>query len=287
MNLKNISKILKNAYFVEYPELCKGLFYMTGDSAIIVGCDYKQEWLLPWWWRHYRSHNDYPVFFVDFGMSKEGRKWCSRKGILIESSSLSKEDIPTAMKQSWKERYGAAIGTVRSAWLKKPFALLEFPFEYGLWLDLDCQVKKDLEPIFHSLRLGCEIAIVKDREQNSDFILPNEISYNAGVIAFRKGPFLQKWADTVIRWQDHLPSDQEILSRAIFLHEPALLELPASFNWFFPWGPNEEASIFHFCGGLGKMAILKNLAPADYDTLAVPLPTEQEGKYLLVRPIEF
>jgi hypothetical protein len=261
---------------------------MTSGFGIIVGCDFKQEWLLPWWWRHYHSHNDYPVFFVDFGMSKEGRKWCKKKGILIElpAQSISlKKEIPKTKRKFWENRYGAGIWNVRSAWLKKPFALLQYPLEYGLWLDLDCQVKRDLEPIFHSLSLGFEIAVVKDREQNSGFMLPNEISYSSGVIAFHKGLFLQKWVDTTIGWKDHLPGDQEILSRAIFLHEPALLELPPSFNWFFPWGTNDKAYIYHFCGGLGKIAILKGLWPADHDdTLAVPQPTDQEGRFMLIQP---
>ena len=243
---------------------------MAPDSGIIVACDFRQEWLLPWWWRHYQSHNDYPVVFVDFGMSKEGRRWCHERGILIEIPSLRislTEELSSAKRKAGEERYGPGIGNVRSAWLKKPLALLQFPFEYGLWLDLDCQVRKNLEPIFQGLYLGFEIAVVKDREQNFDFMLPNEIHYNSGVIAFRKGSFLQKFADSLIQRKDQLPGDQEILSRAIFLHKPALLELPAAYNWFFPWGANEEASIFHYCGGKGKRAILDSFVPADIDPL--------------------
>ena len=250
---------------------------MTG---VVVGCDIKQEWLLPWWWRHYRSHNAYPVAFVDFGMSEEGRAWCQEKGRLIElplHQISSKDEIPDSVQEAWVGRYGPGIWNVRSAWLKKPFALLHSSFEYGLWLDLDCQVKKDFEPIFNGFRMGFEIAVVKDREQNSDFMLPGEISYNSGVIAFRNGPFLQQWVDTSMLWADRLPGDQEMLSRAIFLHRPALLELPAIFNWYFPWGSNEDAVVYHFCGGLGKTAILSSLQPTDFAP-SLPHPTELSVK---------
>ena len=46
-----------------------------GDG-VIVGSDYSQEWLLPWWWENYTKHNRYPVTFVDFGLSQEPIELC-------------------------------------------------------------------------------------------------------------------------------------------------------------------------------------------------------------------
>lgn len=54
------------------------------DRGIIVGCDQGQEWLMSWWWSHYRKHNKYPVTFADFGLSDRARKWCSERGEVMQ-----------------------------------------------------------------------------------------------------------------------------------------------------------------------------------------------------------
>ena len=234
-------------------------------EGILVGCDRNQEWLLPWWWKHYSTHNDYPVAFADFGMSGEGIAWCMERGEYFQPSTpliTPKQGIRPKVRAFWEERFGKNVWSVRASWLKKPFAVLEAPFTSGIWLDLDCQVKGVLDPLFHTLNLGVDLALVKDREQKLNFLLPGEINYSSGVVAFRQGtPILQQWVEITCSMQNELPSDQELLTRAIFIHKPALFELPAIYNWYHPWGKNEEAIIHHYCGGLGKIEILKSLDP--------------------------
>jgi hypothetical protein len=59
-------------------------------DGVIVGCDAEQEWMLTWWWMHYRLHNDYPVTFFNFGnLSPEAENWCRKKGALVDLTAVN------------------------------------------------------------------------------------------------------------------------------------------------------------------------------------------------------
>lgn len=237
------------------------------SQGVIIGCDLHQQWLLPWWWKHYSTHNSYPVAFVDFGMSKEALAWCKKRGTCLTlppfSHSLSlKDNVSDSLKTAWEDRYGKGFWIRREAWFKKPFSLLLCPFSSGLWIDVDCRVDGSLEGIFHCMNFDAEIAVAKDRDLTSDFLTPKEIQYNSGVIAFQKdAPILKQWIETSLEMEHLLPGDQETLSRAIFTFQPKLIELPAIYNWYKTYGPNDKAIIHHFCGGPGKIEILNNFSP--------------------------
>jgi len=238
-------------------------------EGIIVGCDCNQEWLLPWWWEHYTRFNSYPVAFIDFGMSKTAAAWCREKGqyLILPSSSPLKEVAPQ-IKEQWENRLGSGIWHFRPALFKKPLAFLQSPFPLSCWIDLDCEIRGNLEPLFSSLALGTEIALVrepeyvqeKDRSQNLNF--PDEISYNSGVVAFRqRAEILEAWAKTALNDNQAYISDQNALSRAIYLHSPRLVELPNIYNWQICQGANPEAIIIHYIASW-KLEILKQLKPA-------------------------
>ena len=38
------------------------------DQAFLTGCDTATEWMLPWFFENYKSHNDSPLIFEDFGV---------------------------------------------------------------------------------------------------------------------------------------------------------------------------------------------------------------------------
>lgn len=238
------------------------------ELGVVVGCDQKQEWLLPWWWEHYSEHNSYPVAFADFGMTPQALDWCRKKGLCLELSFpkiFHEEEIELSEKNRWEERYGKGIWFSRSAWFKKPLALLNCPFSSGLWIDLDCQINGSLEPLFNSLAFDAEIGVVKEPlfiqeyEETKGFLLPGEINYNAGVIVFRQNsPILHRWIEEAIVCNDKYVGDQPALNRAIFKYKPSLAELPSEYNWLRVMGPNPDALIYHFTGGSGKMEILKN-----------------------------
>ena len=238
------------------------------DQGVIVGCDLHQQWMLPWWWRHYSTHNSYPVVFMDFGMSEEARSWCKKRGECLSLSNFypvsSEKIISPSTKALWERRYGKGFWIRRQAWFKKPFSLLQCPFSVGIWIDIDCQVNCDLEALFQCIHLGAEIGICKDRNEIIDFILPGEIHYSSGVIAFRKdSPILQQWVDLSIQEEQNLPGDEETLSRAIFTFRPNLVELPPTYNWCWSHSPNENVIIRHFSGGQGKIELLNHFTPQD------------------------
>lgn len=233
-------------------------------QGIVVGSDLKQEWLLPWWWSHYSKHNSYPVAFFDFGMSSNALAWCKKRGIVYPvKREINLKEISLQRKEKWEQRYGEGIWLFRSSWFKKPYALEQSPFDVNCWLDLDCQVRGSLSSVFASLK--SDIAMVKElddvQKQDLDlnYNLPGEISYNSGVIVYRRNAeFLALWAEAA-KDQNHLfLGDQTLLSRLIYLYDIAVTELPLNFNWFHHLGPNPEALILHFIQS-AKLEILKQI----------------------------
>ena len=232
-------------------------------EGIIVGCDHKQEWLLPWWWRHYSAYNNYPVVFMDFGLSKEANLWCLERGecVTVPSFEIAKEEsISDQNKKIWETRFGTSIWFCRSVWFKKPLALLLSPFDIGIWIDLDCQVNGSLEPLFNSLLFGSELALA--RNDFSSYSSTEQINYNSGVIVFKQqAPILHKWAEEALNNNVEYPGDQQALCKAISIHKPDLVELPISYNWQIALGPNSTALIYHYSDGPGKIEILKQEKP--------------------------
>ena len=239
------------------------------SQGILVGCDVRQQWLLPWWWRHYSAHNSYPVVFIDFGMSEEALSWCRERGECLSLPSFPaaislEQEVPVHLKAEWEGRYGVGCWIRRQGWFKKPLSLLQCPFPTGIWIDVDCQVNADLESLFHCLNFGAEIAVRRDLYRDFEFLKQGEILYNSGVIVFQKdAPILKQWIDTSREAQHLLPGDQETLSRAIFTFRPPLAELPPIYNWYRGHGPNEKAVIYHFYGGAGKMALFEKFHAQD------------------------
>ncbi len=71
--------------------------YIGGDG-ILTGCDQNQEWMLKWWWENYTACNQFPVTFVDFGMTASAKKWCEKHGT-VTSFALPDNFFPN------KDRY--------------------------------------------------------------------------------------------------------------------------------------------------------------------------------------
>jgi len=237
-------------------------------QGIIVGCDANQEWLLPWWWEHYSATNKYPVVFIDFGMTEQGIAYCKERGICLPLGKIPLTERPLRSQKKralWEEHYSKALWHRRMIWFKKPFALLASPFPLSLWLDLDCQVQKSLEPLFSCLLLGGSIALCREAEKTQQihlekgFIRPHEVNYNCGVIAFRKeAPILHKWTEEITLRNHLYPFDQQALSKALRQDHTALVELPSIFNWSMSQGPNSHAYIQHFHGGILKSLLQRN-----------------------------
>ncbi|MBX7067593.1 MAG: hypothetical protein K1X28_10225 [Parachlamydiales bacterium] len=230
------------------------------SQGILIASDQNQEWLLPWWWRHYSASNDYPVAFVDFGMSPEMKAWCLERGELIpftlKMPRILKSSVSLDQQIIWENHYGKKIWQRRKIWFKKPFAFQLSPFAFSIWLDLDTQVNKNLEPLFNSL-LFFDIALKRDSEEiqwlhrERGYIDSNEVNYDCGVVAFRKeAPILLHWIEEIEERNSEYVFDQQALSKALAKH--ALFELPELANWSAAKGINPDALIVHYHGGYLK-----------------------------------
>ena len=231
-------------------------------QGVVVATDKHQQWLLPWWWSHYSNHNTFPVAFIDFGLSSEAVQWVKNRGIYVDMTSFNPHEFvipPTNpdIKAKWESLFTPAeyLWTRRLSWFIKPFACLHSPFLHSVWIDLDCEVRNEITPLFNSLQLGTEIALTRHsktaQEMNQDLgiHLPEEINYSSGVIAFQKcSEIITYWVEETIRNNEQFIGDQESLSRAILVKKPLLLELPSEFNWLLGHGTNDHAVIHHYHG---------------------------------------
>lgn len=225
-------------------------------KGILIGCDQNQQWMLPWWWKHYSQHNNYPVAFVDFGMSAEAKKWCQSKGHWISLDApknfvFPKTLIASDLSTEWEKIYGKDLWQEREKWFYKPFALAQTPFDETIWVDLDCEITGSLAPLFHKIHVHSKMALALESEQTI---------YNSGVIAYhRNSPLLQQWTDLSYRHNDQFLGDQDVLTFIINQENIEVTELPSKYNWVVREGINFEAIILHWAGKWGKEVIRRQV----------------------------
>jgi hypothetical protein len=221
-------------------------------KGVVVASDARLEWLIPWWWERYSRYNAYPVAFVDYGMSEEMRKWCAERGEVVP---LSLPDLFSAGNALLKlllldKDVDEEWFFSRNAWFKKPFACLHSPFKKSVWIDLDCEMKGSIEPLF-----AMRLALALDHYADA----PYYPVYNSGVIAFEHGVSLfEEWADLCVRENHTFPGDQEVLSWLIE-QKKCIVEMPAIYNWSRLSHENPQAVIVHWHGPVGKEHIIKEL----------------------------
>jgi hypothetical protein len=215
-------------------------------KGVLVGGDEAQEWMLSWWWDHFIRHNDYPVMFVDFGLSPKAQTWCRERGTLLNLRSFL---LCLKRQGEIQAEWGALVWDSREAWFKKPTACLSSPYDTTLWLDLDCQVVGSLEPLFEMGALH-GFAMAKDCIASQRTPYP---VYNSGVIAFQKGhPLLTLWEKDAQEKNQLFRGDQDVLAHTIQESQIPVHEMPPSYNWS-PWqGNREDVVIYHWWGNTMK-----------------------------------
>ncbi|HEY2810214.1 MAG TPA: hypothetical protein VGJ00_02335 [Rhabdochlamydiaceae bacterium] len=222
------------------------------DKGVIVASDARQEWILPWWWKHYHAHNSYPVVFVDTGMTPEAKEWCRKRGEVFSlhidfPQWKEKEEIDPQTALLWESTHGMGFWPSRRAWFVKPFALLQTPFRFTLWLDLDCKAQVDLFFDFEETELAlCPVPHYSAQET----------LYNSGVIAYGHGSDpVKNWAEQSLTRACDFLTDQHLLSRILFEKQYSLTVLPFTYNWHMSMGENNQAKIIHYLGDVGKELI--------------------------------
>lgn len=163
---------------------------------------------------------------------------------------------PVSNSHKWEKVFGKAFYTHRSSWYKKPFALLQTPFEKTLWVDIDCEILRDLSPLFEregEFWIGRESDPICEHEAELNLIQKDETLYNSGVIFYRKGfDLIKDWAEQVAKEGEAFCSDQHVLSHLIHQRKYNICELEPDYNWRMAWGLNIHASIVHWVGTWGK-----------------------------------
>ena len=236
------------------------------EKGIIVATDCTQEWLLTWWWENYIQHNDLPVSFVDFGMSKEMKAWCQEKGNYIPLSVPNifigeKGSFSAIYAEELEKKHGAYIWESRHAWFKKPLACLQSPYKTSLWMDLDCEIRGPLDPLF-SLPLYSGVSLAKNycEEKGEDI--------NSGVILFKHGaPLIKHWAEESFKESALFIGDQDVLRELIDRGNLKTGDLPLLYNWSRFNKETPEAIVVHWHGNHGKTSISHQISKRNLELL--------------------
>ncbi len=237
-------------------------------DGIIVGANQDFERFLPWWWHQYSFHNAYPVTFVDFGMSERARLWCALRGEvrilnLPENFVAPIQAVDPTLLLLWKKMYKDNGWNSRREWFKKPFALLQTPYARTIWIDLDCEVRGDLSPLFSLCDSLGGIAVTPLNQDSQQKLLechlrlPEEQIYSSGVIVYRRHiPPINEWAERSFHENVEFFGDQDILSRVLYERKTVVSPLPDSYHDTATNDP-KNVIIQHWGGKEGKQHILK------------------------------
>ncbi len=207
------------------------------DSCILLMADHRQEWLLPWWienWQRVAPH--LPVAVVDLGLSDEA------KSSLPKNVSFLHLDLP-------RDEFD-------NPWFYKPFAIAQSPFEFTLFVDLDCELRRDPALALSWARQG--IVLGRDRHPMGKYrkLFREGFFFNSGLIAVsRDNPIIEAWCRDTRKLHDKLRSDQEILNLTLCEEEAEIVALPEHFHQLRLDGDHPEATVMHWTGDTGKRHI--------------------------------
>ena len=204
----------------------------------VVGVDYNMEDLLPWWYENIKKWAPEPdITICDFGMTKAAK-------------TVAKRFADTFLEYTIHERY---------AWFYKPRALLDTPYEYRCWVDIDCEVMAPIDDIF-DYPTDDKIALTQDVCKSE-----NEFWWATGVNVAKGSPkILRDWA--YITEHSQLRGDQEVL-RAMIQEDSSyhdmIVFMPIEYQWLrlqiLAGQDSPNKKIVHWTGPIGKKHIRENL----------------------------
>ena len=227
------------------------------EQGILIGADHSYERLLLWWHHYFKKQNDLPVAILDFGLSPWGIEQAKKIGMLIDATKPSNINLSTPncpiRGEIWHQ--------IKEPCFKRLLNFKQSPFHTTLWLDLDCQVNCDLLPLFafadHKSRFAA-VPLFKEAkvwQEKNHLILPNEISYNGGVLVFKKdSPILDLWLQALKTYDQNFVFDDIVLSKTLAHQKIEIGCMPTTYNCFI-----EGHKIVHHMGKNGKREIFNNL----------------------------
>ena len=210
------------------------------NKSFLTGADHQLQDLLPWWVECVRTHNpDIHITIADFGLTESAHEW-------------AKSNVNTVIKY---DRHPT------NAWFYKPKAMIECPYEYTCWLDIDCEVLKPVEEIF-DYPTDTQMALTQDVVRGN-VNHPSEGAYwwAVGVNVIKGKPqILEDWARNSI--DSNLRGDQEVLRAMIQAnaeYNNMIIRMPIEYQWLRIMlangydSPNKK--IIHWTGPMGKAHI--------------------------------
>lgn len=232
-------------------------------NGILTGCNETQEWMLKWWWENYSKHNTLPVTFVDFGMSKSARMWCEKRGNILP---IPQYKLQTAKKAPWADKVPGNVWNNRKLWFSKPLAFLQTPYETTLWTDIDCQILKNIEPMFSLAEVPDGFASSYDKAQNEKYFQDHSIlkckvkCYQVGVLVFKRhSKVISNWVKYCYTQNNQEYSEQSALSHILHENNFDITHFSDNYNWFQPDMKNPHAMIVHHTGDFNKRRLMSTI----------------------------
>ena len=213
------------------------------NKTFLVGSDHQLEDLLPWWYSNVKKYNpDIHVTVADFGLTQSGKHWAETHGDKV----LTYERHP------------------KLAWFYKPTSMIECPYEYTCWLDLDCEVLKPVDEIFN-FPTDEKMALTQD-------VVRGNPDHDSGIFWWAAGVNVVKGKPKILRdWAYHTMNsdqrgDQEVLHQMIEVnpeYNNMIIKMPIEYQWLRIMLVNGQDSpdkkIIHWTGPVGKQHIRENL----------------------------
>lgn len=208
------------------------------DKVFLTGCDKNTEWMLNWWIIEYLKHNNTPIVFADFGISKN----------MLSSVKHAFDHIITLKPHKSK------------AWFLKPESMLKASklAKKVCWIDTDCHVLDNISGVFDHTEPN-KLTMVEDKPWSER---RGSKWHNSGVVAFEGSPpILKHWMDTIRMHPEE--GDQEVL-HMMMEDDPLrrytyIKDLPNEYNWLriqIKDGiDNPKKKIMHWTGYVGKKHI--------------------------------
>ena len=145
------------------------------SKLFITGCDKNTRWMLPWFESNFYKHNPDAKLHV-FDFDVMGRGWFNKPVVMRLAADMA---------------------------------------EHVCWLDTDCEVRADLNPIFDFAEIN-KLTMVEDAPWT---MRRKETWHNSGVVAFRGIPrVLNHWADNatmMVEDRGLMYGDQDILHELV------------------------------------------------------------------------
>lgn len=211
-------------------------------KVFLTGCDSNTEWMLAWFLKNYKKHNNTPIIFADFGVGPATRAWAYQVAGF--------DDIFEPDKQ------------IHEGWFYKPSAMYKASSRYDAicWLDTDIQVLGDMSGIFDLLEDN-KLGMIEDRSWSAR---RGEKWHNTGVVAMKGTPLIMhEWLSFVK--QNKIRGDQEALHELLRVNPlkriANVTDIPNKYNWLrlqlLDGEDSSEKLAMHWTGQKGKEQIRK------------------------------